>query len=245
MISKQVLLLTTLSKRDDLKIESFNDFPDQEHKIIQVALSDHTIVISPENVHDVLRLELCDRTLENVSAGGGVLPSPPHVSTLLHGTTLVYNHVLNTSTWVFRHINRSKDDMVSRVLSAVCQSLRASSPALVSGMLGALHRQIFASLSRLVHGPSSDPRSSVFEPSCPFALFAYIVYVSPQQDSVSNSWKDASRSWEARFKGPAALESQFGVGWGNLHLPDGTYVQVIPNSEVLFSLLTSIRISFE
>ncbi len=37
--------------------ESFNDFSDQEHKIIQVVLSDHTMVISPENVHDVLRLE--------------------------------------------------------------------------------------------------------------------------------------------------------------------------------------------
>ena len=214
--------------------ESFNDFPDQEHKIIQVALSDHNIVISPDNVHDVLRLALCDKTLENVSAGGGILPSPPHISTLLHGTTVVYTHVLNTSTWMLRRIDRSEDDMVSRVLPAVCQSLRASSPALVSGMLGALRRQIFASLSRLAHGPSSDPRSSVFEPSCPFALFAYIVYVSPQPDSVSISWKDATRSWEARFKGPAALESQFGVGWGNLQLSDGPYVQVIPDSEVLF-----------
>jgi hypothetical protein len=172
-------------------------------------------------------LELCDKTLENVSAGGGILSNPLHVSTLLHGTTVVYTH-LNTSTWVLQRVNRSEDDMVSRVLPAVCQSLRASSPALVSGMLGALRMQIFASLSRLGHGPSSDPRSSVFEPSCPFALFAYIVYVSPQQDSVSISWKDASRSWEARFKGPAALESQFGV------ICDGPYVQVIPNFEVLF-----------
>ncbi len=77
-------------------------------------------------------------------------------------------------------------------------------------------------------------RGPVFEPSCLFALFAYIVYVSPQPDSVSISWKDASRSWEVRFKGPAALESQFGVGCGNLQLSDGPYVQVIPNSEVLF-----------
>jgi hypothetical protein len=38
--------------------DHFNDFEEQQHKIIQVALSDFITVISPDNVHDVLRLVL-------------------------------------------------------------------------------------------------------------------------------------------------------------------------------------------
>ena len=37
----------------------------------------------------------------------------------------------------------------------------------------------------------------------------------------------------AKFKGPASLEAQLGVGWGNIQSADGAYVQVIPESEVL------------
>ena len=213
--------------------ECFSGFPDQEHKIVQVALSDHTTVISPDNVHDVLRLELSDKTLENVSACGGNLPSPPYISKLLHGTTVVYTHILNTKTWMLRPIVRSELDMVTQILPAVCQSLRTAPPALVNGMLGTLRRQIFTSLSRLAHGSASAERSSVFEPSCTFSLFAYVVYVTQDQDSVSISWKGESRSWEAKFKGPASLEAQLGVGWGNFQSADGPYVQVIPESEVL------------
>ena len=213
--------------------ESFSGFPDEEHKIVHVALSDHTTMISPDNVHDVLRLELSDKTLENVSACGGNLPSPPYISKLLHGTTVVYTHILNTKTWMLRPIVRSELDMVTQILPAVCQSLRTAPPALVNGMLGMLRRQIFTSLKRLAQDPASSERSSVFEPSCTFSLFAYIVYVTQEQDSVSISWKNESRSWEAKFKGPASLEPQLGIGWGNFQLADGPFVQVIPASEVL------------
>ena len=213
--------------------ECFNSFPDHEHKIIQVALSDHTTVISPDNVHDVLRLYLSDKIVENVSASGGILPSPSNISKLLHSTTVIYTHVLNTNTWMLSPIVRSEVDMVSQILPVVCQSLRASSPELVGSMLGALRRQIFTSLSRILHGAASDARSSVLEPSCTFSLFAYIVYVTQDPDSVSISWKNESKSWEAKFKGPGALEAQLGIGWGNLQSPDGPYVQVIPESEVL------------
>ena len=213
--------------------ECFNSFPDHEHKIIQVALSDHTTVISPDNVHDVLRLYLSDKIVENVSASGGILPSPSSISKQLHSTAVIYTHVLNTNTWVLSPIIRSEVDMVSQILPVVCQSLRASPPELVGGMLSTLRRQVFMSLSRILHGAASDARTSVLEPSCTFSLFAYIVYVTQDPDSVSISWKNESKSWEAKFKGPAALEAQLGIGWGNLQSSEGPYVQVIPESEVL------------
>ena len=213
--------------------EHFNDFQEQQHKIIQVALSDFITVISPDNVHDVLRLVLSPDILENVSPSNGDLPSPSNVSKLLHCKAVVYTHVLNTTTWMLRPIIRSEDDMIVQILPAVCQSIREAPPALVSGMLGALRRQIFLSISRLARGSFSDQRACVFEPTCSFSLFAYVVYVTQEPASVNISWKGSSKSWEARFKGPVALEAQLGVGWGNFQTADGIFLQVIPESEVL------------
>jgi hypothetical protein len=123
--------------------------------------------------------------------------------------------------------------MIAQILPAVCQSIREAPPALVSGMLGALRRQIFSSISRLARGNFSDVRACVFEPTCSFHLFAYVVYVTQDPDSVTIAWKKASKSWEVRFKGPVALEAQLGVGWGNFQTADGIFLQVIPESEVL------------
>jgi hypothetical protein len=67
----------------------------------------------------VLRLELSDKILENVSASGRTLPSTSNITKLLHGTTVVYTHVLNTNTWMLRPIARSVDDMVCQILPAV------------------------------------------------------------------------------------------------------------------------------
>ena len=85
-------------------------------------------------------------------------------------------------------------------------------------MLGALRRQIFSSISRLSHCNFSDPRACVFEPTCAFSLFAYVVHATQEPTSVKIAWKNASKSWEARFEGPVALEAQLGVGWGNFQL---------------------------
>jgi hypothetical protein len=227
---KGLAAYTTLKSRFS---EHFNDFEEQQHKIIQVALSDFITVISPDNVHDVLRLVLSTDILENVSPSNGTLPSPSNVSKLLHCKAVVYTHVLNTTTWILRPIIRSEDDMIVQILPAVCQSLREAPPALVSCMLGALRRQIFSSISRLARGGFSDPRACVFEPTCSFSLFAYVVYVTQEPTSVEIAWKKASKSWEARFKGAVALEAQLGVGWGNFQNADGSFVQVIPESEVL------------
>ena len=213
--------------------EQFNDFQEQEHKILQVALSDFITVISPDNVHDVLRLVLSSDILENVSPSNGNLPSPAYVSKLLHCKAVVYTHVLNTTTWILRPIIRSEDDMIVQILPAVCQSLREAPPALVSGMLGALRRQIFSSISRLARGSFSDARACVFEPSCSFSLFAYVVYVTQEPTSIKIAWMKATKSWEARFQGPVALEAQLGKGWGNFQTADGIFLQVIPESEVL------------
>ena len=123
--------------------EQFNDFEEQQHKIIQVALSDFVTVISPDNVHDVLRLVLSSDILENVSPSNGALPSPSNVPKLLHCKAVVYTHVLNTTTWMLRRIVRSEDDMIVQILPAVCQSLREAPPALVRGILGLLQADIF------------------------------------------------------------------------------------------------------
>jgi hypothetical protein len=159
---------------------NFNDFAEQDHKIVQVAMSDFTTIILPDNVHGVLRLEVSRETLdsENVSPSNGVLPSLSNVSKLLHCKAVVYTHVLDTNTWNLRRIVRSEEDMVLQVLPNVCQSLRAAPPALVNDMLGALRRQIFSSIVKLARSNLSDPRACIFEPVCLFSLFAYVVYVS-------------------------------------------------------------------
>ena len=133
-------------------------------------------------------------------------------------------------------IVRSEDDMpVVQNPPAVCQSLREAPPALVSGMLGLLRRQIFSSISRLACGNFSDPRACVFEPSCLFSLFAYVVYVAQDPDSVEIAWKKASKSWEVnRKQGSKALFLlKLGIGWGNFQTAEGVFAQVIPESVIL------------